>query len=716
MAGTEVGSLYYDLTLDDNNLKQKLADSNKTVQSFGDKVSAAGEKISAGLRTAAKDLAAVGVGLTAYAKNAVDFTENFVKSSKALGTQIGVSTTEASRLTAAFQRMGIEGEQAQQMFGIFSKQISASTTNATQNNLALQKLQLQVQQTKNDIRDITDEVKKNGDKSGDLTLKLKVLNNQLSAQQDQLKQNSDSFQRLGITTTDASGKQKDFNTVLFEVADKFKAMPNGVDKTTIALDLFGRSGKDMIKVLNLGSDGIAALEKQADKLGLTLTADTIVKINNLIKSQKDLKEQTDALKIAVGTATAPYLTAFNKKMNEVVIGLMSAENPLRKVVVQFLAFGGPVATASAGLAGFLGNISSISKGVGKMVLGLSAFVIIMGLIAIVLNDVVKGMGGWKAVIDKLQPSLNGLKDWFVGLKDNAVAVIDAIERVADAVADYLWPKIDALIQTIATRLLPVLADFWHNYLEPLIRVLGPIVGVGLLWVIGAVVDIINGLITAFSKIIDWINTNKPIIEGLAVTFGILAAKMAFDGVANAIILAFNRITLVAIPNLMASWTAMTTTLVTPIVIPALVIGAAIASINTIKGAWDAVLNAQNAASNIGNDAQVRTLQKQAAAARAIGDQAALTKITNALKALGGNASGTNNWPGGFTWVGERGPEIVNLPKGSEVIPNHSSNPGGNSYHIEHLELSTPSAVREFFAIGDRNTQLETMGMSPLVGA
>ena len=36
---------------------------------------------------------------------------------------------------------------------------------------------------------------------------------------------------------------------------------------------------------------------------------------------------------------------------------------------------------------------------------------------------------------------------------------------------------------------------------------------------------------------------------------------------------------------------------------------------------------------------------------------------------GGNlAGGTDYWRGGPTWVGERGPEIVNLPRGAQVIP------------------------------------------------
>jgi phage-related tail protein len=34
------------------------------------------------------------------------------------------------------------------------------------------------------------------------------------------------------------------------------------------------------------------------------------------------------------------------------------------------------------------------------------------------------------------------------------------------------------------------------------------------------------------------------------------------------------------------------------------------------------------------------------------------------------AHGTDFAPGGLAVVGERGPEIVNLPRGSQVIPNH----------------------------------------------
>ena len=40
-----------------------------------------------------------------------------------------------------------------------------------------------------------------------------------------------------------------------------------------------------------------------------------------------------------------------------------------------------------------------------------------------------------------------------------------------------------------------------------------------------------------------------------------------------------------------------------------------------------------------------------------------------LFGVGRNAEGTNSWRGGMSLVGEKGPELVNLPRGAQVIPN-----------------------------------------------
>lgn len=40
--------------------------------------------------------------------------------------------------------------------------------------------------------------------------------------------------------------------------------------------------------------------------------------------------------------------------------------------------------------------------------------------------------------------------------------------------------------------------------------------------------------------------------------------------------------------------------------------------------------------------------------------------------VGTNAEGDNNWKGGLTWVGEKGAELVNLPRGSRILPHKES--------------------------------------------
>lgn len=49
-----------------------------------------------------------------------------------------------------------------------------------------------------------------------------------------------------------------------------------------------------------------------------------------------------------------------------------------------------------------------------------------------------------------------------------------------------------------------------------------------------------------------------------------------------------------------------------------------------------------------------------------------TTTTETVKPPGQNAVGTSNWRGGLTWVGETGPELVNLPARSQIYSNSQS--------------------------------------------
>jgi len=64
--------------------------------------------------------------------------------------------------------------------------------------------------------------------------------------------------------------------------------------------------------------------------------------------------------------------------------------------------------------------------------------------------------------------------------------------------------------------------------------------------------------------------------------------------------------------------------------------------------------------------------------------------------VGHNASGTSAWRGGLTWVGEEGPELVNLPPGSSIYNNATSNSmASNTYNITmNCDLSQLKSVSD----------------------
>jgi hypothetical protein len=55
----------------------------------------------------------------------------------------------------------------------------------------------------------------------------------------------------------------------------------------------------------------------------------------------------------------------------------------------------------------------------------------------------------------------------------------------------------------------------------------------------------------------------------------------------------------------------------------------------------------------------------------------------------GNAAGTDNWAGGLSWVGEDGPELMNVPSGSSITPNKAL--GGMSMNMGGIHIDAKGA-------------------------
>lgn len=78
------------------------------------------------------------------------------------------------------------------------------------------------------------------------------------------------FRALGVSVVDAEGNLRATDVVLEDLADRFQGMTDGAAKTSVAVDLLGRSGADLIPTLNGGAKSIQELRKEADALGQTV--------------------------------------------------------------------------------------------------------------------------------------------------------------------------------------------------------------------------------------------------------------------------------------------------------------------------------------------------------------------------------------------------------------------------------------------------------------
>ena len=81
---------------------------------------------------------------------------------------------------------------------------------------------------------------------------------------------ANAFKALGVEVENADGTMRASDAVLDDVADKFAGMQDGATKTALAMDLFGKSGAEMIPLLNGGSQALAEARREADALGQTI--------------------------------------------------------------------------------------------------------------------------------------------------------------------------------------------------------------------------------------------------------------------------------------------------------------------------------------------------------------------------------------------------------------------------------------------------------------
>jgi outer membrane murein-binding lipoprotein Lpp len=171
----------------------------------------------------------------------------------------------------------------------------------------------------------------------------------------------DAFRTLGIAVQDSSGKLKSGDVIMSEVAARFATMENGVGKTALAIKIFGRSGADLVPLLNSGADGIKAMQDEARALGVELDGNAGAAAERFNDNLTRLNTVKQGFANQIMKAVLPSLNSMTDALVE------SA-----KASSTFSASGKAIKTILDTIIVLGANVAYVFKGIGTEIGGIAA--------------------------------------------------------------------------------------------------------------------------------------------------------------------------------------------------------------------------------------------------------------------------------------------------------------------------------------------------------
>lgn len=440
-------------------------------------------------------------------------------------------------------------------------------------------------------------------------------------------------------------------------------LANSLQRQTRYSDETIRSAENMLLTFtNIGKDVFPAATNAVLDMATAMHEDLQTSSIRLGKALQDpVKGVTALQKVGV------KLSDSQKELVKHLVAVGDKAGAQRVILKELQTeFGGSAKAAGQTFAGRLdilkNQLGEVQEGIGLLILkGITPLV--SGFVN--LFDKAGGAEGIirsvKATMDSVIPTL---QQWWSN-----------ITAVATQIGNYLGPKLTALWTTISTQVLPILSQLWHNVLAPLIPVIGTVLVVAL----GLAIDAFNAILHAITWVITALKNGNPIIWLMVGALGGLAAALAITRLISAVSAAFNFLSGVAIPRAIAKVGAMRALVLSPMVMPAIAVGAALAAIglvyNKIKQT-QALLDSVNEHIVANNAADTQQMRDVIAAYKA--GKISKKQYQNFFKSITQRASGgpvSANTP---YIVGEKRPELFVPRTAGTIIPEVPSWRGGSA--------------------------------------
>lgn len=209
------------------------------------------------------------------------------------------------------------------------------------------------------------------------------------------------FAAVGVEFKNQDGTLRATDQVLLDLAERFKALPDGAEKTALAVQLFGKSGAELIPFLNQGRDGINELAAEMQALGVQMSSETAAQAGNF-------NDALDKLHLATKSIG-----------NQIIASLLPALNDMASGMIESAKQGGTLRTILDGVVLVLKTLALGAATVGK------AFVALGEAIG----------AGVAAAVEALKGNTDGAKAIIADLKGNLVKRLDELASFRDSLFD-----------------------------------------------------------------------------------------------------------------------------------------------------------------------------------------------------------------------------------------------------------------------------------------
>lgn len=240
----------------------------------------------------------------------------------------------------------------------------------------------------------------------------------LAVNMDKLQQGTreqvDAFGKLGLSAKDL--EKLDTGQAFVEIAKRLGGVRDGYQKTAIATQLFGKSGAQLIPLLNdLSEDGFQKVADKAAQMGLIVTQETALLAQTVNDDFTEIGSQVKGLALQFVSGLLPSIKATMDDFKE---------NTQGKGVNSMKEFGKSVGTTLRVIIGifrlFFNIVSGIFKGVGDNI----------GAIAAAGAAIFKGNFSEAASIIK-----DRFVQSFVDIKDIGVQFGEDVQSIVKAATD-----------------------------------------------------------------------------------------------------------------------------------------------------------------------------------------------------------------------------------------------------------------------------------------